>query len=413
MPKEQLSVVYISPHFPFHRNGFELVELEELASLVKLYLVSLRRPTQEGWEWMTNRISCQPGRNYAVLGRTTVIRALPWIGASVFANRASSRMLRKAFQMDLRGGLKTAVALMAGRYAGRIAREFKADLIHADFASAPATVAMAAAEQAGVPFTFCGHAFDIFSSKPGGKATELLIREKAKVARALFAENSKVVSELQTMTGGTDKIHLKRNGFRGDIRPPKSRVGSRPFKIVGLGALVEKKGFDLLVRAVAGLTGKGEQVEVTIHGEGSERGHLTRLAEELRVPLKLPGAYRHSEVEGILDRADVMVLPSRMLRDKDSDGVPTVFLEALRCGVPIIGANAGSVRDIIRDGETGWLVKPENVEDLTRAISECMHDYARACQLCVRGQELLVAEFSASDSARLMVQVWNNILSPR
>jgi glycosyltransferase involved in cell wall biosynthesis len=86
--------------------------------------------------------------------------------------------------------------------------------------------------------------------------------------------------------------------------------------------------------------------------------------------------------------------------------VPTVFLEALRCGVPVIGADVGSVGDIIRDGKTGWLVKSNSVDDLVRALSECMRDYPRACELCKHGQELLLSDFKAADSAEVMVRAW-------
>ena len=413
MVSKRLTVIYLSPHFPYPRHGFELVELEELATMVNLHIVSLRRASHESWNWMGDRLPCHPGKNYSALGLASVIGGAPRLLLDTLAGKVCTKMLFKALTMDLKGGLKTAIALMGGASVARLAQQCNADIIHADFASAPATVAMAASERTGIPFSFCGHAFDIFSSKPGGRATEFLIKEKAKVACAMFAENSKVVSQLQAMTGCTDKIHLKRNGIRGSIRPPKDGPSAKPFVIVGLGGLVEKKGFDTLVRAAARLAERGEAVEVAIYGEGPERSRLEQLAQELRIPLKLPGTYRHSDVEGILDSASVMALPSRVLRDKDSDGVPTVFLEALRCGVPIVGADVGSVRDIIRNGETGWLVRPDDVEDLTRALTECMKDYPLACRMCRRGQELLAAEFRAIDSAKLMLQVWNHLATSR
>jgi glycosyltransferase involved in cell wall biosynthesis len=412
MASKQLSVVYISPRFPYPRHGFELVELEELDAMVDLHIVSLRNTGRESWEWMTNRIHLDPERNYSALNAATVIRGLPWLLQSVLAGTPCSKMLTRAFIRDVKGGLKTAIALMGGSYVAKIAQKVGANVIHADFASAPATVAMAASELTGIPFSFCGHAFDIFSSKPGGKATKLLIREKATKAFAMFAENTKVVSQLSAMTKAPDKIHLKRNGIRGSICPP-SENRSGPFRIVGLGGLVAKKGFDLLVQAAAALAKRGECVEVAIYGEGPERGALERLAKEEGISLQLPGAYRHSEVETILAQAAVMVLPSRVLSDNDSDGVPTVFLEALRCGVPIIGADVGSVRDIIRDGETGWLVRSDDVDDLARALTECLNDYTHACHLCRQGQELLVVEFRASESAAAMVQKWSELTRVR
>ncbi len=413
MSQNHLSVIYISPQFPSPRHGFELVELEELATRVRLHIVSLRKPSRAAWDWMTNRLSCRPGRDHTSLGPGKVITGAPALALKAFAGRDGGDLLRTAFRLDLKGGLKTAIGLMAGSYVGKVATACGADIIHADFASAPTTVAMSASQQSGIPFSFCGHAFDIFSTKPAGKASEPVLKEKARLAKAVFAANSSVLSRLQGLGTDKAKLFLKRNGVRGALRPPLASRGQDPFRVVGLGGLVEKKGFDILIEAVARVSNQGREVELVIYGEGPERALLEQLGQRRGMAVKLPGAYRHSDVDQILDSASVVVLPSRILRDKDSDGVPTVFLEALRCGVPIIGADVGSVGDIIRDGKTGWLVKSDSVDDLVRALVECMSDYPRACELCKQGQELLMTDFMAANSADVMVRAWTQMLDAR
>src|SRR4051812_39150591 len=91
-----LSVIYISPEFPSPRHGFELVELEELSSRVNLHIVSLRKPSRAAWDWMTDRLSCQSGRNYTALNPFKVICGAPSLVLGAVRRRPSVNTLREA-----------------------------------------------------------------------------------------------------------------------------------------------------------------------------------------------------------------------------------------------------------------------------------------------------------------------------
>ena len=86
---------------------------------------------------------------------------------------------------------------------------------------------------------------------------------------------------------------------------------------------------------------------------------------------RIRGHVDHDEARDLLCRSRLLVVPSR----SEPQGV--VVLEALASGTPVIGSNVGGIPDMIRDGENGWLVRPQNSDDLRRAILKAFHDPAK------------------------------------
>ena len=167
-----------------------------------------------------------------------------------------------------------------------------------------------------------------------------------------------------------------------------------------------------MVRAVGLLQGKIPGICLEIHGDGPERKRLAHLAEELGVSLVLPGAYDYKELPAILSRASVVALGSRRLPDGDSDGVPTVLIEAMAYGRPVVATTVGSIRDLIRDGETGWVVEPDDPRALASAIERVLTDQERTMAIVRRARQLVEAEFTTTAATKKMLQLmgWDDLL---
>src|SRR5581483_11692001 len=118
-----------------------------------------------------------------------------------------------------------------------------------------------------------------------------------------------------------------------------------------VGRLEPEKGFDLLIRAVHALTGRGLDVRLVIVGEGGDRGRLEALAKELGVAARvfLPGW--QSDVRAYFEAMDVFALSS--LRE----GLPNVLLEAMALEVPVVATRVAGVPRLVRDGRTGLLTE--------------------------------------------------------
>jgi glycosyltransferase involved in cell wall biosynthesis len=141
-------------------------------------------------------------------------------------------------------------------------------------------------------------------------------------------------------------------------------VAEDAFLVLGLGRLVEKKGFSYLVEAAARTGG----VEVVIAGEGDLRGALTEQARALHAPVRLVGALDRETMAGALSEADVVVVPSVVDRAGNVDGLPNALLEALASGRPVVASRVAGIPDVVEDGVNGVLVPERDAGALAQAL---------------------------------------------
>jgi GalNAc-alpha-(1->4)-GalNAc-alpha-(1->3)-diNAcBac-PP-undecaprenol alpha-1,4-N-acetyl-D-galactosaminyltransferase len=161
-------------------------------------------------------------------------------------------------------------------------------------------------------------------------------------------------------------------------------VGARR-SIVGMGRLERQKGFDLLIRAFASIAASRPEWDLSIFGEGSERGVLE--AEIARSGLSARIALRGLEPDtvGALSRADLFVLSSRY------EGFPNALCEAMACGLPVIAFDCpGGPADIVRHGVDGLLIPAENVDALAAAMAALTADPERRRALGSSASEVAV-----------------------
>jgi glycosyltransferase involved in cell wall biosynthesis len=136
------------------------------------------------------------------------------------------------------------------------------------------------------------------------------------------------------------------------------------FLILGVGRLVEKKGFRDLVDAAARLVG----VHLVIAGEGDLRGELTARARAAGVSARFPGALDREAVAAALAAADVVVVPSVVDPAGNVDGLPNSLLEALAAGRPVVATRVAGIPDVVEDGRNGLLVAERDPAALAAAV---------------------------------------------
>jgi glycosyltransferase involved in cell wall biosynthesis len=111
-----------------------------------------------------------------------------------------------------------------------------------------------------------------------------------------------------------------------------------------------------------------------------------------------------SDVAALYPDLDLAVVPSH------SEGCPHGAVEPLLCGVPVVATNVGGLPDLIRDGETGWLVPPKNPEALARAILEALEDKQDARRRTIEGQKRMRNLFDVERTAREVAEIYDEIL---
>jgi len=135
--------------------------------------------------------------------------------------------------------------------------------------------------------------------------------------------------------------------------------------VIAVGRLAPEKNLLLLVEAVARVPG----ARLLLVGDGPERAALERAAARLGASVELTGMLPNEDLPKVLNRASVFALPSRY------EGQPKALLEAMACGLAVMGADVAGIRDVIRHGETGWLCPPD-VESLARGLATLLGDPA-------------------------------------
>ncbi len=149
--------------------------------------------------------------------------------------------------------------------------------------------------------------------------------------------------------------------LRAELRVPQGvRV------VVFVGKLVPIKGVDTLIAAWASLLAERRVLaedRLIIIGSGPQEPTLRRAAQRAGETVCFVGALAQVEVAQWIRAADLLCLPSR------NEGTPNVVIEALACGVPVVASAVGAVPDFVRDEQTGFLARPDDVSDLARALA--------------------------------------------
>jgi glycosyltransferase involved in cell wall biosynthesis len=285
------------------------------------------------------------------------------------------------------------------------------DLLHAHFATSAANVARLAAQFAGVPYTFTAHAKDIFVDQ----VRPADLRRKLQQAAAAVTVSDYNVEHLRR-TYGADAARVVRiyNGLdltRFAYRPAVDRARL----IVAVGRLVEKKGFDDLVRAAAMLKRRGVDFSCKIVGQGEQEAALAALIDELGVgeQVKLVGPLPQCEVTELIRSAAVFAAPCVVAADGNRDGLPTVLLEAMAVGTPCVSTDVTGIPEVVHHERTGLIVGQRDPEGLAAAIVRLMDERRLAADLSTRARALVEAQFDARRTSAQLREVFADAVAGR
>lgn len=175
------------------------------------------------------------------------------------------------------------------------------------------------------------------------------------------------------------------------------------WKIVSVGRLAKQKGYDNLIKSMPAVLIKHPNAHLTVVGEGKERATLQALISRLHLNDHISLIGQQPNVAEILIASDLFVLPSYF------EGLPTVILEAMACGIPVISSRLPGVMEIIEDKESGLLVEPGNVVDFANAISQAMESESELNRIRTAAFQRL-ENFQMDVIAREHLQVYQGIM---
>ena len=311
------------------------------------------------------------------------------------------RFLREVILRRWRSFETAGEAFWAALAGVHLAGRFRADgitHIHAPWANGPATAAWVASHLSGIPFSFCGHAHDIYP--PDGALREKLAA--ASFVRTISHTNRRYLTDL-VPAAGPKIVHIT-YGAPLTASPREPRDIKPPFQLLALGRLVEKKGFPVLLAACRHLMEWGVDFRLTLAGDGPERRRLMGLVQEYQLGdrVKFLGHVPHNQVPELFRQADQFIMPCIVARHGDRDGLPNVILEALAFQVPVVATDVNGVNEAVLPGKTGWLAPQQEPGLLAQAMREALDHPEEAQHRAAAGRELVRREFdSATNYARL------------
>jgi glycosyltransferase involved in cell wall biosynthesis len=181
--------------------------------------------------------------------------------------------------------------------------------------------------------------------------------------------------------------------------PEGTRDGSdehEPVRLISVGRAVAKKGYDVLLDALARLPADLNW-RLTHIGGGELRDQLRDQAEQLGLVGRIDwqGAQAQADVLAAYRASDLFVLASRVAPDGDRDGLPNVLMEAQSQGLACLATDVSAIPELIRDGETGRLVPPGDADALAAALEELIRDPGRRQALGQAGAARVRAAFDA------------------
>jgi glycosyltransferase involved in cell wall biosynthesis len=271
--------------------------------------------------------------------------------------------------------------------------------IHGYFAHTPTEVAALAAARLGVPYGFSAHAHDTRKVE----APELARRGHG--AAIVVACNTDVSASLRECGVTSQLVPHGVDTSRFAPRPAQPNSRSRnPIRLLSIGRLVEKKGFHVLLSAVAQLD---LPCSLRIIGEGPFAALLGDLIQQLglRDRVTLCGGRTHAELPDEYAAADIVVVPSIQDRSGDRDGLPNVVLEAMAAARPVVACRIAAIPTAVVHQQTGWLVRSGDAAALAHAIRSLAANGDRRDRLGRAARARVEQDFDARHCAKRLQRV--------
>ena len=283
--------------------------------------------------------------------------------------------------------------------------------IHCHFASAPATIGMYAAIQLGIPFSFTGHANDLFQRR------HLLRRKLQRAGFVACISDWHKQFYTQIEPSGSAKYHVVRCGVdvEGWTANPATRPGASLLRIVSVCRLVEKKGVDTLLRGLGLFARRNptSQFHLTVAGDGPQRPQLESIAqtEQIADRVRFLGAVDNERVRTLLGESDVFALPCRDDASGDRDGIPVVLMEAMACGLPVISGDLPAIRELVRHDDSGLLVDGTSAADVAQAIAAVNGAPDTRARLGQGGRRRVGEEFSLVENVTRLERLFERSIA--
>ncbi|MEM7072073.1 MAG: glycosyltransferase family 4 protein [Pseudomonadota bacterium] len=401
-----MAIAYILKGYPRLSETFIAQEIAGMeARGWELFIVSLRHPTDPKRHPIHARIKAQ------ILYLPEYLSSEPWRVIIAFTAGLLRRRFWHCFKHWWADFLRDPTRNRIRRFGQALVlvREMPDGVrwLHFHFAHTPACVTRYASLLTGLPLSGSAHAKDIWTTP--------LWNLQPKLQQARFIAVCTQVGEAQLreiapsafvrmLYHGLDLAEINRLAPRQAEVPSGQAAG--PVRILSVGRLVEKKGYNVLLQALALLPSSLDWHFTHIGPGDPESWHNMACKLGVAKRISWAGPEARPEVLRAMQEHDLFVLASQRAASGDRDGLPNVLLEAASQRLPLIASDFSAIPELIEDGVTGRLVEPGNATVLAQAIEELCHNHGLREQLAANAYALVVAKFDADSWLDRMDQLF-------
>jgi phosphatidylinositol alpha-1,6-mannosyltransferase len=374
----------------------------------KLLMISSDFPPIPGGQsrYLYDLWTCLPGDRVVVL-------APQLRGAARVDGQLACRVVRVALPLGEGKAAKILKALVLWWRAWRLCRSLPVRQIHCGQVFSAGFAGYWCQRWLGIPYFLYVYGADLLEYRerfPWGSLLRVILRRACQVVtiseftRQAVAETGVPEERLALVWPAIDLERFARLPSREEERRRRGWEGR--LVILSVGRLVERKGQDMVIRALPAVAARLPQVRYAIAGTGPCRGALERLAGEAGVAERVEflDFVPEEELPGLYGAADLFAMPSRQLPEAgDVEGFGIVFIEANAAGLAVLGGRSGGVEDAVVDGGTGVLVDPDDPEAVAAGLVRLLEDPELRARLARQGQERARTDFDRRRRAR---QLW-------
>jgi glycosyltransferase involved in cell wall biosynthesis len=297
----------------------------------------------------------------------------------------------------------------------RVHRRWPFDVIHAHMVAPDGWAAARVGRALGVPAVATAHRADVLDLPDRSPAMRAVVADAVASLDAIVAVSRKMADAAERLAAPRRPIEVVPNGADTEIFFPRpaaearERLGlPRDELIVSyVGKLVPRKGVDTLIEAMGLLARRDARVPLLVAaGIGEMRQSMEDRATQLGISsrVRFLGKIPHGDVPIAIAAGNVFVLPSL------SEGLPTVVCEAMACGRPVVATAVDGTPEIVRDGETGFLVPPRDPERLADALARVLDDPRLAARMSARADEIARVRYTWDANAADMERIYGEIV---
>ena len=307
----------------------------------------------------------------------------------------------------------------------RLIKEKQIDLINSHWLLPQGLVGAIVGRITGTPHVLTTHSAGFYAAERlpfGRRITNYIVKNSARITAVSSYTMDKLLSSIPAnhLPSVKEKAILAPMGVdvdrfqrydRDELRAQRE-LAQDTILLLYVGRLEEIKGVDYLIRATKTLNAKQDRVRLWIVGEGHARTGLERLVKDLGLDsaVSFMGQRVGDELNSIFVVSDIVVVPSLVLPDGSTEGLPVVILEAMAAGKPVVASSVGGIPDAVENEKTGLLVQERSQEQLSAALERLVKDVKLCNAIAERARAKALADYSWETISRRFNSMFEEVI---